>query len=480
LNGPFNEARYRALLEGLEITVLSLSDVRKGNAKLRIDSAYFGKDVMRLDALVRGFRTGFVELGETARIFRKGIFDIKANSYTEKGVPFIRISNLRDGNISEASIAYISADAHACEAKTEVRRGDLAISKTAYPAVSYVQVVKANVSQDIIAYKMKAEWRKTLRSGFLAAYLNSPVGIALMQRQFQGNVQLHLSLDDGRKVPVPLMSEKLQEFVENDSLRAFDQIRASAGKLVEAEQMLLEELNLANWNPPHPLAYSHNNRDAFAAGRLDAEYFAPRVASLLLHLGLGGSTVGDVAPARHERFFPGTREDFEYIEIENLRADGTTVAERRPSNEAPSRATWHVRAGDIVTSTVRPIRRLSALITVKQDGFVCSSGFVVLRPRSTFPEVLLTYLRLPQVCELMELHTSASMYPAISERDLLAIPFPSISEKSQTEIVAAVRHAHESQTLAQELLEAAKTAVEIAVEDSEDAALKFLSDAREG
>ena len=38
----------------------------------------------------------------------------------------------------------------------------------------------------------------------------------------------------------------------------------------------------------------------------------------------------------------------------------------------------------------------------------------VLTPEEIEPELLLVYLRLPLVCELLDLHTTASMYPAIS------------------------------------------------------------------
>lgn len=37
--------------------------------------------------------------------------------------------------------------------------------------------------------------------------------------------------------------------------------------------------------------------------------------------------------------------------------------------------------------------------------------FVVLEPQAVAPEVLLACLRLPPVCELMDLHISASLYP---------------------------------------------------------------------
>lgn len=247
--------------------------------------------------------------------------------------------------------------------------------------------------------------------------------------------------------------------------------------LSDAEQTLLRALGLENWQPPEPLTYIRCARDVFSAGRIDSDYFAPRVEDLLRHLRPGGQTVGSVAPARCENFIPGGPGEFDYLEIGSVRADGTITSERVPKAEAPSRATWIVRSGDVVTSTVRPLRRLSALITPAQNGFVASSGFLVLQPQSVPAEVLLTYLRLPPVCELMDLHTSASLYPAISERDLLKLPFPKISTKTCDSIVQAVRSAHAARREAQALLAKAQRAVEIAIEDSEKAALKYLGGA---
>ncbi len=88
----------------------------------------------------------------------------------------------------------------------------------------------------------------------------------------------------------------------------------------------------------------------------------------------------------------------------------------------------------------------------------------------------MTYLRLPVFCELMDLHTSASLYPAISDADLLALPFPVIPQAASNEIVSAVRTAHAAREQAHSLLTQAKRAVEIAIEDSEAAALRFLKE----
>ena len=237
----------------------------------------------------------------------------------------------------------------------------------------------------------------------------------------------------------------------------------------------MQSLGLANWETPEPLSYVRHSSEAFAAGRLDADYFRPRVLALMDLLGRDGLTLGEVAPARHEIFKP--REagaTFDYIEIGDMRNDGTVGATELATTDAPSRATQHVRAGDVLTSTVRPIRRLSAVVGPTQDGAVCSSGFVVLNPIKVSPSTLVTYLRLPGICELMDLHTSASLYPAISERDLLRLPIPHISEAAQQAIDTYVGAAHSAKQRATQLLEAAKRAVEIAIEASEAAALAYV------
>ena len=50
--------------------------------------------------------------------------------------------------------------------------------------------------------------------------------------------------------------------------------------------------------------------------------------------------------------------EFNYIEIGGLRGDGSAATEVIPMATAPSRATWYVRGGDVITSMVRRIRRL--------------------------------------------------------------------------------------------------------------------------
>jgi hypothetical protein len=279
---------------------------------------------------------------------------------------------------------------------------------------------------------------------------------------------------------VPEVSEDFACAIEKRVMLAVHALDSVNQLQLAADRSLRHALGLDEWSPEEPQSYVRTASDVFNARRLDAEFFAPRVESLLAKLGTSGLTIRDVAPQRRERFAPADEGSFDYIEISEVRSDGTVGSVQVPQNEAPSRATSIVHAGDVVSSTVRPIRRLSAVIGMDQDGFVCSSGFIVLQPLHVPAEVLLTYLRLPLVCELMDLHTSASLYPAISETDLLSLPYHPIPDNAEKEIIAAVRAAHASRTKVENLLRSAEQAVEIAIEHGEEKAMQFLLLSREG
>ena len=91
----------------------------------------------------------------------------------------------------------------------------------------------------------------------------------------------------------------------------------------------------------------------------------------------------------------------------------------------------------------------------------------------------MTYLRLQPVCKLLDLHTSASLYPAISEADLLALPFHPVDIGAEAKIVKTVRAAHDARRKAHGLLELAKKIVEVAVEQGEEVAMQLLHDSTE-
>ena len=474
MSRPFDAARYARLLEGLNVgeEKWSLMSLR---ARIDAENAAHPRREW-LAQLVS--KKEFVPLASVLNFAGSGHTPYK-HDVSEGDVGFVTVECVGPLQFLPELTKRITRRHYDSEFENNrVRKGDVlcTIKRRICQAVAFVRSPDEPlaINQDIALLRPSSP----VRPAYLAAYLSCAVGQTFADRQKTEQMNPYISVENLRTLPFHVASPAFQDAITTVVELADVEKRSQLASVHEAETALTAALNLDDWHPPEPLTYTRRASEAFAARRLDAQYFAPRVAELLARLGAGGRTVRDAAPQREEKFSPGASGTFRYIEISDVRSDGTVTDETLPMREAPSRATWHVKAGDVLTSTVRPNRRLSAIVAPEQDGCVASSGFAVLQPKGVPAEVLLTYLRLPLFCELMDLHTSASLYPAISERDLLALPFPEIPAAASEAIVAAVQSAHTARTRARALLAAAQRAVEIAIEQSESAALDFLNNPR--
>ena len=458
-------------MEGLEIAEVNLQNLEFSS---RIDSEYYRPAHLAAEKIVRNREGRALHSVVDFLIGPFGSAFAVENFTDEKTFRYIRGKDVKPMRLESSDSVYMPRADYERLSKFALRSGDILVSVVG--TLGNSALVEDEHLPAIFSCKSTVLRCNKVNPEYLLAYLNSRYGRSLLLRKERGAIQKGLNLDDLKSLSVFIGSEKFQgEVARIYKLSRIAEI-ASATNISETEKTLLDSLGFNAWTPPETLSYVRSSQDAFAAGRLDAQFFAPRVTGLLECLGRDGLRIRDVAPVRRERFEPAGTGSFNYIEIGSLGADGTAAADEVPMAGAPSRATQHVHAGDVITSTVRPIRRLTALIAPEQDGAVCSSGFVVLEPQKISGEVLLTYLRLPVVCELMDLHTSATMYPAISEADLLALPIPEIPLAVQQRVQSAVRQSYEARRQANRFLEAAKRAVEIAIEDSEARALEYLSE----
>ena len=448
------------------------------NRDKRIDSQYYRQAALDADAMIgRHSPEPVSEIASDVRSF--GAYALTNEfEYQDEGIPFLRGTNYAGDFINFSDVLRISDAANALLHKSEVLPGMVLLSMSGSVGSAAVALdswnYPINSNQDI-AKIIPVQ----VSPFYLAAYLSCEFGQVQIERLPVGSVQQHIFLWMIERLKVPRFSEVFEGRVASLSERSYRRHETVAEFFGLAEAALLRSMGLQGWVPPEPLTYTARAKDAFSAGRIDARFFTPRVQALLDLLSVDGRTVRDVADHRREKFRSDNCAHFNYIEIGGLDGAGAATSTHLACSEAPSRATWHVRPDDIITSTVRPIRRLSAQIAPEQDGYVCSSGFVVVQPKDIAPEVLLTYLRLPVICELLDLYASASMYPAITDADIFNLPLPNISDEVAEEVTRNVQEAKAAKASAANMLDAAKRAVEIAIEDGEPAAMAFLDKAVE-
>ncbi len=162
------------------------------------------------------------------------------------------------------------------------------------------------------------------------------------------------------------------------------------------------------------------------ADRLDAEYYDPTARALLRRLDTVSETrLANLIDTRVERFKKGQYREITYLDISSVDSKtGLTFPNSLPAGEAPSRASYVVRPGDVLVSTVRPDRNVVALVTKAiGDHAVASNGFCVLRSRGIQPEVLFAYCKTEAFKKMLSRHATASMYPTVTDKDVLGVPF---------------------------------------------------------
>jgi restriction endonuclease S subunit len=433
------------------------SSVRFNNLAedLRIDAEHYRPEYLRQTKVLNSLP--HKKLVETARVSDGNHLTI-ASRFTDVGVRYLRGQDLSDFFISDVDPLYIPETDYTALSRSHMKPGDVLVGIVG--TIGSVALVTERHGKLTGSCKLAIVRPHALASEYVAAYLASTPGQNEMQRRIRGAVQMGLILSDIKEIPIPIPSDSQSKLIVG-VVRASQMQRANATRhYAEAEALLLSSLGLNKLDLSPSLFYVRHYSDTTTAGRVDAEYFSPRYQRVLNHLRQGGQTIGDVAPLVERKFQAEAGATFSYIEIGNLAGNGEARAEVMDGGDAPSRAQWIVQPGDVISSTVRPIRRLSALISKEQAGHVCSSGFAVLHPTGIEPEVLLVYLRLPIVCEILDLHTTASMYPAIPVEQLLRIPIALPATSVRDRIVDKVRAAFAARREAARLLDEAKSAVE--------------------
>lgn len=184
--------------------------------------------------------------------------------------------------------------------------------------------------------------------------------------------------------------------------------------------------------------------EVLASGRLDAEHYDPAARHIEKSLSKASSAkVGDMVENKVPKF---RRKDFEqisYVDISSVDArTGLSFPQTIDAADAPSRASYLVQPGDVLVSTVRPDRNVVAFVTADQDegpATVASNGFCVLRAKDVSPELLFAYCKTDAFRKVLTMHAAASMYPTVSERDVLSVPFLHPGQDLEKTVVDLIR-----------------------------------------
>ena len=149
----------------------------------------------------------------------------------------------------------------------------------------------------------------------------------------------------------------------------------------------------------------------------------------------------DLAEIDPENLGAGTAPNysFKYISLEDVDLGLLRGFSEQVFETAPSRARRSLRAGDVLVSTVRPNLKSHLLFERTDGGWVCSTGFAVVRAKSnqSHPGYLFAHLFADGVARQIKTLLTGSNYPAINSADVrrLELPAPGYAEQTAIAIV---------------------------------------------
>ena len=320
---------------------------------------------------------------------------------------------------------------------------------------------------------------KIITPEYLTTFLNTKYGVLDVKRRARISInQSNVNAEELKRVEIPLVDNNLQVQITQAFGEAFKCIKKSESKFKEAQTTLLSELGLTNWQPRHQLTFIKNYSDTEQAQRIDAEYFQPKyedIINTIKNYSGGWDTLNNLVTVKDKNYSPNNKQEYKYIELANIAENGEIkgcMIEK--GQDLPTRARRIVATNDVIVSSIEGSLSSIALIEKKYDQALCSTGFYVITSKEFNSETILVLLK--NIVGQLQLKKSCSgtILTAINKEEFSKVVLPKIDQSKQLEIQQKVTESYNLRKQSKHLLESAKKAVEMAIEQDEQTAIDWL------
>lgn len=462
------------MLKGLEISEIRLSEVLEENENFRFDAEYFKKEY--LEKLQQIKKKNFLKLGAVSFI-TDGIHE-SINFDEQSGINLISAKSPKENYFDLTGNSCISAQQHANNKRTALQENDIILSTVGTIgncAIVKNDILPANADRHVGIIRLK----DTIKPYFLSSFLLSKYGRFQTLREATGNVQLNLFIYKMKELIVPLLSDNFQNAIEKLCIHAFEKIEESKNLYAQAEQLLLQELGLADFSPTQANINIKNLSESFGtAGRLDAEYYQPKYedyVNLVFNYKHGFEKLVSCCNVKLNNYMPDDKQKYKYIELSNIGNTGEITSYTYELGvDLPSRARRKITIDDVLISSIEGSLNSCAIVTNAYNNAVCSTGFYVINSEKINSQTLLILFKTDLLQNILKQHCSGTILTAINKDDFFNIPLPLIALNIQEKIADLVQKSFVLKSESSALLQKAKTAVETAIEQGEEHGLELI------
>lgn len=462
------------MLEGLEIREFQLSECIK-NKDYRIDTDYYIKSPLKNEDLT------YKRIGDCLLYSQYGI-SIEMNE-VNKGYPIYRMNEIHDMLCDIETNKYADIDKDTFEI-FRLNDKDVLFNRTnSYDFVGRTGIYYNNdgVERTFASYLVKfVPNSEIILPEYLATYLNTKHGIGDIKRRARQSInQTNVNPEEVKEMDIPILSMDIQKAIQDRVVFA-NKLRCQADCLYkEAGNYLSETISdkkvLISEKNINIISYKRSFLDT---GRWDAEYYQPQYedySKLVQSYQNSNEYIGSICNIKDTNYIPNSKRKYKYVELSNISKHGSIDScTESEGYELPTRARRIVATGDVIVSSIEGSLDSCALVTEEYNEALCSTGFYVVRSSFFNPETLLVLFKSKPIQMLMKKGCSGTILTAISKNELEKIPLPLITEDVQKQIAQKVQQSFSLRSESKHLLELARQAVEIAIGEGEETALKFI------
>ena len=465
----------------MQATIAHLSEANKNE---RIDSQFF------LPEFVESFNTvangPHSILSDVAHITDGNHVKIAENFDNLEGVRYLRGQDLgADMMLHDRNIVHIPESCFNALERSHIFKDDILVTivgaNTGLIGLVYEPPEKlvANCKLGIARVE-----KNKITPGYLYAFLIGRYGQHQVLRSIRGGGQTGLVLPDLRQLRITRLSNDFESRINDVSFYGHSKATESKRVYVDAQDTLLSELGLTDWQPKHQLTFIKNYSDTEEAERIDAEYFQPKYAEIVNAIKgyKGGWDMLENLVSVKKCVEVGSEEYLEegipFVRVSNLSPFEITE-EKYISEELYANFRQHQpNKGEILFSK-DATPGIAYYLNELPRKMIPSGG--ILRLKNKTDKVNNEYLTLTLNSILTKEQVSRDVGGSVilhwRPDQVKGTVLPILSEKKQTQIQQKVIESFTLRKQSKHLLECAKRTVEMAIESDEQTAINWLENA---
>ena len=467
------------MMDGLECKEIRRSELER---TMRIDSEFYSKSAITISNMLQlrnhNLLTTFVDVSDGNHM---GISD----HFIDEGIPYYRGQDAGSFFIENSHPICIDKATFNLPVmkRSHLKKGDILLSIVG--TIGSLSLVYSDRSATCSCKLAILRPKHAKDAELLATFLMCKYGQEQISRYTRGAVQKGLILEDMDQLVVPAMGEGVIYTIKNTIWKAY-QFQEKANKCYdEAQAILMSELGFALPQVSSSISVELYSNSLEKVGRLDAEYYQPQYDALFETLSkfncdkLGGANglvniTKSIEPGRESY----SEEGIPFVRVSDVNKFEISDPEiKLCSNILPNPEVLFPQKDTILLSKDGSV---GIAYKVETPMSVITSGALLHLKIRDKSEVLPDYLTLVLNSPIVQLQAERDSNGAIIQHwkpsEIENVIIPVLDMGIQKRIAAKVQESFALRKQSKQLLEYAKQAVEMAIEQGEGVALKWLKD----